>query len=84
MRKLIDSDQKIYTFLNENEELMVSQPKDNDEDRITDIVYTKHNGLDSLSVACHLSSDGADTLRSYLILNTINIDLFNSFSCLKS
>ncbi len=82
--ELVDGNQKIYTFLNENEELIVSEPKDNDEGRITDIVYTKHNSLDSLSIACNLSSDGSDTLMSYLILNTFNIDLFKNISATLS
>ena len=82
--ELVDGNQKIYTFLNENEELIVSEPKDNDEGRITDIVYTKHNSLDSLSIAYNLSSDGTDKLMSYLILNTFNIDLFKNISATLS
>lgn len=82
--ELVEGNQKIYTFLNENEELTVSEPADNDEGRITDILYTKQNSLDSLSIACNLSSGGSDTLISYLILNTFNIDLFKNISATLS
>ncbi len=78
--ELVDGNQKIYTFLNENEELIIAESKDNNESRITDILYIKHHNLDSLSIACNSSSDGLDTLVSSLVLNTFDIDLLKTIS----
>ena len=54
-KEMVDGNQKIYTFATDNEELMVSEPKD--QEGITDILYTKHHDSNSLSVACHISSN---------------------------
>ena len=77
-KEMVDGNQKIYTFATDNEELMVSEPKD--QEGITDILYTKHHDSNSLSVACHISSNGADTSASSLVLNTVDMDLFKVFA----
>ena len=78
--KLVDGNQKIYTFLSENEKLMVREPRDTYKGRITNIEYTKYDELDSLSLSYKLSSDAADNSASYVVLNTSNMDLFKTIS----
>lgn len=78
--KLVDGNQKIYTFLSENEKLMVREPRDTYKGRITNIEYTKYDELDSLSLSYKLSSGAADNSASYVVLNTSNMDLFKTIS----
>lgn len=78
--KLVDGNQKIYTFLSENEKLMVRESRDTYKGRITNIEYTKYDELDSLSLSYKLSSDAADNSASYVVLNTSNMDLFKTIS----
>lgn len=78
--KLVDGNQKIYTFLSENEKLMVREPRDTYKGRITNMEYTKYDELDSLSLSYKLSSDAADNSASYVVLNTSNMDLFKTIS----
>ncbi len=78
--KLVDGNQKIYTFLSENEKLMVREPRDTYKGQITNIEYTKYDELDSLSLSYKLSSDAAENSASYVVLNRSNIDLFKTIS----
>ena len=73
-KEMVDGNQKIYTFTTDNEELMVSEPKDHEG--ITDILYTKSQSPDSLAIAHSLSSNGA----SSLVLNTVDMDKFKTIT----
>lgn len=72
--EVVDGNQKIYTFHNGNEELMVSEPKD--QEGITDVMYTNSQSSDSLAIAHSLSSNGP----SSLVLNTVDMDKFKTIA----
>ena len=73
-KEMVDGNQKIYTFTTDNEELMVSEPKD--QEGITDVMYTNSQSSDSLAIAHSLSSNGA----SSLVLNTVDMDKFKTIT----
>ena len=73
-KEMVDGNQKIYTFTTDNEELMVSEPKD--QEGITDVMYTNSQSSDSLAIAHSLSSNGP----SSLVLNTVDMDKFKTIA----
>ncbi len=76
--EMVDGNQKIYTFATDNEELMVSEPKDHKG--IMEILYTMYHNLDSLSIAYNSSSYPSNTSVSSLVLNTVEMDLFKTIA----